>query len=558
MHILQLDRLTINHAGRVIFRNLSWAIGEEDHVGLIGPNGAGKSSLLKAIIGEVIPDGGAITRMNQVTVGYLAQEPQLTPGQTLIEAALQLPPGLAAIERDLARVETRLSDPAVYNDSAALSRALTQQDLLLSAWDMNGGSRYTGKIRALLAHFGFTAADYDLPTESLSGGQKKLVVIVRLLTEAPSVLLLDEPDNHLDLEAKARLETLIRDYAGAVVIVSHDRYLLDGVVTQIAELADGQLHFYKGNYSAYRTEREIARLRQHQQYVAQQKEIAQIEAAIARFEHWARIVVDERHIRQARSRRRMLDKMAANGEIIEAVTERRMMDLQLKGGRGSQRALELKRVSMAFGDDLLFVDLNFLLQHGERVGLVGANGAGKSVLFQIMLGQLAPLDGSVKIGPSTEIGYYAQEHETLDAWLDKTPLDRIRHNLTFPEGSAVTFLGKFLFSYEQTRQPIRTLSGGERSRLQLACLMLARPNLLLLDEPTNNLDIQSAEVLEQALDDFDGALLVISHDRYFLDQTVDRVIELADGGLTEYIGGYTDYQTSRGQRRANKSEARRH
>jgi ATP-binding cassette subfamily F protein 3 len=554
MHILHLDKITINHAGRVIFRNLSWAIDSQDRVGLIGPNGAGKSSLLKAIIGEITPDVGAITRMNGVRVGYLAQEPQLIPGRTLIDEALQLPPALATIERDLARVEARLSDPTVYNDNNALTRALAQQDTILTAWEASGGARYAGKIRSLLAHFGFTAADYELPTESLSGGQKKLVVIARLLTEAPDILLLDEPDNHLDLEAKARLETLIRDYSGAVIIVSHDRYLLDGVATQIAELADGKLTFYSGNYSAYSTQRDIARLRQQQMYTAQQKEIAKIEAAIARFEHWARIVVDERHIKQARSRRRMLDKMEANGEIIEQVTERRTMDLQLKGGRGSQRALELKHVSMAFGEELLFVDLNFLLQHGERVGLVGANGAGKSVLFRIILGQIEPLDGSVKIGPSAQLGYYSQEHETLADWLDKTPLDRIRHNITFPEGSAVTFLGKFLFSYEQTRQPIRTLSGGERSRLQLACLMMAQPNLLLLDEPTNNLDIQSAEVLEQALDEFNGSVLVISHDRYFLDQTVDRIIELTDGTLNEYIGGYTDYLTSRGQRRIAQTQ----
>ncbi len=545
MHILHLDRITINHAGRVIFHDLSWAIDSQAHIGLIGPNGAGKSSLLRLIIGDLTPDSGAVTRMNGIRVGWLPQEPQLTLDCTLIDEALQLPTELIAIESELARIETRLSDPAVYNDSKALARALTQQDAALNLWETRGGSRYAGKIRSILAHFGIGPGDYDLPTESLSGGQKKLVMLARLLTEAPDVLLLDEPDNHLDLEAKARLESLIQSYSGAVIIVSHDRYLLDGVATQIVELADGKLTFYTGNYSAYSAQREVNRLRQQQMYGAQQKEIARIEAAIARFEHWARIVVDERHIKQARSRRKMLDKMEANGEIIEKVTERRTMDLQFKGSRGSTKALEIKDLSMAFGNDLLFLDLNFLLQHGERVGLIGANGAGKTVLFKVILRQLAPLDGIVNIGPSVRLGYYAQEHETLAEWLDRTPIERVRDQAPMSEGSAVTFLGKFLFSYEQTRQPIRTLSGGERSRLQLACLMLAQPNLLLLDEPTNNLDIPSAEVLEQALDDFEGSVLVISHDRYFLDQTVDRIVELADGRLTGHIGGYTDYLTDR-------------
>ncbi|MHB8625045.1 MAG: ribosomal protection-like ABC-F family protein [Aggregatilineales bacterium] len=557
MHILHLERITVNHAGRVIFRDLSWAVDSQARVGLIGPNGAGKSSLLKVVIGELAPAGGTVTRMNGIRVGWLPQEPQLTPGRSLIDEALQLPPQLIAIESELARIEAHLSDPAIYNNSNALMRALAQQDAALTMWESLGGPRYAGKIRSILAHLGFTPDDYELPTESLSGGQKKLVKIARLLTEAPDILLLDEPDNHLDLDAKARLETLIQAYPGAVIIVSHDRYLLDGVATQIGELADGKLTFYPGNYSAYTAQREVNRLRQQQMYGAQQKEIMRIEEAIARFEHWARIVVNERHIKQARSRRKMLDRMEANGEIIEKVTERRTMDLQFKGSRGSTKALEIKNLSVAFGDDLLFLDLNFLLQHGERVGLIGANGAGKTVLFKVILGQLAPLDGIVKIGPSARVGYYAQEHETLAEWLDRTPIERVRDQSPMTEGSAVTFLGKFLFSYEQTRQLIGTLSGGERSRLQLACLMLAQPNLLLLDEPTNNLDIPSAEVLERALDEFEGSVLVISHDRYFLDQTVDRVIELADGALTGYMGGYTDYLTDRSNTAHAPGRARR-
>jgi ATP-binding cassette subfamily F protein 3 len=541
MYIIQLDRITINHAGHVIFRDLSWSIGDYDRVGLVGPNGAGKSSVLKAIVGHVQPDTGTIVRMRGISVGYLPQEVTLTPGCTLLDEAMTLPPDLARVEADLARIEAQIADPAVYGQPEALARALDRQEKALAEYERLRGPHHASQVRETLIRLGFAPDDFTLKTDTLSGGQKKLVALARLIVDGPDVLLLDEPDNHLDLEAKRRLEALVRDYDGAVVVVSHDRYLLDEIATQIAELADGKLTLYKGNYTAYTTERELRRLRQQQAYQAQQKEIARIEEMIKRFEHWASIVVNERHIKQARSRRRMLDRMEANGEIIEKVVERRQMDLQLNGSRGSTKALEIEGLTMAFGDDLLFMGLNLLLRHGERIGLVGPNGAGKSVLFRLILGELKPFEGTIKLGPSNRIGYYSQEHQTLAAWLERTPIERVRDLVPISEGEAVAFLGKFLFSYQQTRQSIGTLSGGERSRLQLACLMLTQPNLLLLDEPTNNLDIPSAEALERALEDFEGAVLIISHDRYFLDQVVDQVVELDNGSLRSFLGGYTDY-----------------
>ncbi|MCZ7544496.1 MAG: ATP-binding cassette domain-containing protein [Anaerolineae bacterium] len=556
MIIVNIDHVTLNYAGRVIFRDLGWAIDERDRVGLVGPNGSGKSSLLKLIADVLFSDGasveasteGAVVRQRGVSVGYLPQDVALAPGRTVLEAAMTLPPDLARVEAELSRIEAQLADPAVYDDPDRLARALGRQEWLLASYEALGGPRHANRVRALLSHLGFAPGDLDLPTDALSGGQKKLVALARLAAEAPTLLLLDEPDNHLDLAAKRRLEAFIQGYDGAVVIVSHDRYLLDEVATQIAELEDGRLTVYPGNYTAYATERALRRLRQQQAYAAQQKEIARIEAAIARFEHWASLVVNERHIRQARSRRKMLERMEANGEIIEAVRERRKMDLQaLKGWRGSDKVLEIKKLAMGFDDDLLFVDLDFLLRHGERVGLIGPNGAGKSVLFRLILGELIPLAGEVAIGPSVRVGYYAQEHQTLDAWLDRTPLDLVRDAQPMSESGAVTLLIKFLFTYEQVRQPIGTLSGGERSRLQLLSLMLAKPNLLLLDEPTNNLDIPSVEALESALDEFEGAVLAISHDRYFLDRMVDRVVELDGGQLRAFEGGYTDYLEAAGE-----------
>jgi len=553
MIVLQMHHITINHAGRLIFDDLSWSVADRERVGLVGPNGAGKSSLLKAVIGDVIPDSGTIVRAHverghMASVGYLPQEVALPQGVKMIDAAMTLPPELADVEAELSRIEAQLATPKVYNDEAALTRALARQEVALVKYERLGGSRHRSRVRELLARLGFTPDDFDLLTDSLSGGQKKLVALVQLAVEMPDILLLDEPDNHLDLDAKRGLEEFIRSYPGAVVIVSHDRYLLDEVATQIAELEDGKLTVYPGNYTAYATERELRRLRQQQQYAAQQKEIARIEESIKRFELWAAIAFSERYRKQARSRRMMLQRMEEHGEIIEGVRERRTMGkaLQLDGWRGSTKALELKNLSMAFEnaegvEDWLFMDLNLLVRHGERVGLIGPNGAGKSVLFRLILGEMQPVDGEVKIGPSIRVGYYSQEHQTLDGWLHRTPIERVRDLVPIGEGEAVSFLGGFLFSYDHARQPIGTLSGGERSRLQLATLVLQKPNLLLLDEPTNNLDIPSVEVLESVIDDFEGAVFTISHDRYFLDRVVDRVVELDNGSLCAYDGGYTDY-----------------
>lgn len=541
MHVVQLDHITVNLAGREILHDLSFSIGERDRIGLVGPNGSGKSTLFKVIVGDLYPDAGTVIRARGIKVGYLPQDVNLTSGYTLWQEASVLPSALARVEAELAYIERQLTHPDIYNDSDALVRILDRQESFVEQYEELGGPHYFNAVRETLRRLGFTETDHNLPVEALSGGQKKLVMLARLAIESPDVLLLDEPDNHLDLVGKRNLERFLQQYRGAVVAISHDRYLLDEIATQIAELDGKRLTLYQGNYSSYTAERELRTLRQQQLYTAQQKEIARIEAAIKRFEHWARLVADERHIRQARSRRKMLERMEANGDIIDKVPGRQQMDLQLKGWRGSTKSLEITNLAMGFDDELLFVDLNLLLQHGDRVGLVGPNGAGKSLLFRLIRQELDPLDGNIIIGPSSVIGYYSQEHQTLQPWLERTPLDLIRDVAPRSEGDAVAFLLKFLFTYEQTRQPIHTLSGGERSRLQLACLMLQRPNLLLLDEPTNNLDIPSMEVLEQTLNDFNGTLLIISHDRYFLDQVVDQMIELDQGAFQHYWGGYTDY-----------------
>jgi ATP-binding cassette subfamily F protein 3 len=545
MNPIHLHHITVSFPDRVVFDDMTWALGERDRVGLVGANGAGKSTLLKVLAGTLQADSGQIVTYGKIRMGYLTQDVTLQAGMTLIETAMIPPPDLAQAEADLNAIEAQLSDPDVYGDDARLQAVLNAQEEAIAHFERLNGNRHGAVVRKMLAMLGFSEDDYDLPADSLSGGQKKMVALVRLAVSEPDILLLDEPDNHLDVDAKHFLERFIHAYKGAVVIVSHDRYLLDEVATQIAELEAGKLTLYQGNYTAYTTERELQRLRQQQQYIAQQKEIAKIEAAIARFELWASMVVDERHIKQARSRRKMLDRMEERGEIIERVQEARKLTLDLGGRRGSKIAIEMKDVAMAFDDDLLFDDVNLLVRHGERVGLVGANGAGKSVLFKLILGELTPYSGAIRTGNSSQIGYYAQEHQTLDAYLERTPLELVRDWRVGSEGNAVSFLLKMLFKYEQVRQPIKTLSGGERSRLQLALLVLQQPNVLLLDEPTNNLDIPAVEVLEAVLDEFEGAVLTISHDRYFLDNVVDKVVALQDGSMREYLGGYTDYLAER-------------
>jgi ATP-binding cassette subfamily F protein 3 len=534
--ILNLDNVSVNLSGRVIFQGISWEVQANQRVGLVGANGVGKSTLMKLIAGEVPTEAGNIFRVPGLTWARLEQEPVLAIGRTTLQEALTAVPQLATIEAQLAHLEAQMADPAVYENENMLAKVLGQHGRALDDYERLDGPRYESRVKEALNRAGLTAEHWHTPTEKLSGGQKKLVLLAKLIVQQPKLLLLDEPDNHLDVPAKEQLEKLLNGYPGCVIIISHDRYLLDEVATHIAELENGRLTLYPGNYTAYTTERELRRLRQQQLYQAQQKEIARIEAAIARFELWASLVVNERHIRQARSRQKMLDRM----DKIEKVTDARRMTLNLNGWRGSNKVLELLNVGMTLADGRpLWRDLNLTLWHGDRVGLVGPNGAGKSMLLKQLLDPESVQSGVIKIGPSVKIGYYAQEQETLN--LANTPMQEIRHTAALSEGDAMAFLTKFLFSYNQARGPITDLSGGERSRLQLAKLVLTKPNLLLLDEPTNNLDIASIEVLEQTLDEFVGTVLIISHDRYFLDQVVDRVVALADGRLTEYEGGYTDY-----------------
>ncbi len=564
---IQLSNLTLVLGARRIFENLNWEIQHDQKIGLIGPNGAGKSSLFKLILGEYTPEpGGTVTRARRITVSCLPQQvvgtaaqaasqassgglsqaalppgfeqggEMLDPAQSALAAALKGNPRVAQVRAELEDVEASLGDPDVYSSSRSLERALHAQQRLLEEYQDLGGDSYPERVRQTLLGLGLPESDLEKPLAALSGGHKKMVGITRLLLAQPSVLLLDEPDNHLDLAGKVFLEKVIREYPGAVVIISHDRYLLDASVTSIAELEDGRLQTFPGSYSEYMLDKENRLARQEELYRAQQHQIDRLEAAIKRLAIWGKVYDNEKFSSRAKAMQKRLDKME---KIERPALERRRMDLQLAGWRGSNKVLEFKQVEKSFGDRLLLRNLNQTIWRGERVGLIGPNGSGKSVLLRMALGLEKPDCGEILIGPSVKMGYYAQEHETLDP--GQTLIETVRYASSLSEANAVSFLIRYLFTYRQASQKIGELSGGERSRLQLALLVLSGANFLLLDEPTNNLDIASAEVLEAALADFEGTVLVISHDRYFLDRTVERILVIEKEELHEYPGGYSDY-----------------
>jgi ATP-binding cassette subfamily F protein 3 len=390
-----------------------------------------------------------------------------------------------------------------------------------------------GGLRSL----GLEETDMERPMGALSGGQRKLVALSACLIQNPDLLLLDEPEAHLDADRRERLEALIRAFDGAVVVVSHDRYLLDETAEEIAELEGGKIKSWPGNYSAYALARELALKRQQQLYVAQQKEIARLEEAIRRFQQWAHNTENERHARQARNKRRQVERME---KVERPVLERRKIGLAFRHNvRGSQKVVELRDASVAFGEDPVLIGVNLTVGRGERVGVVGKNGAGKSVLAKVLAGALAPAEGERWIGPSIEVGYLAQDDEPPR---DATPLGLVRDAKPLYEDQAVRLLGRFLFRYEQVREPVEALSGGERTRLRLLLLMLEEPNCLILDEPTKHLDIGSLEVLEAELEHFDGTVVFVSHDRYFLDRIADKIVEVRDGELNRYEGGYSAWR----------------
>ena len=555
MIAVTLDRIKVAYAQATVFTDLCWEAHDDRVVGLVGPNGCGKSTVLKAVVGEVRPSEGTISTRSGLTVGYLPQSVDFPEDATVYETVRCGAKTLVEVERKLATVETRLVDPAVYEDEDALTDVLHEQEVLLEEYDRLGGPGLESRIRSILHGLGFRKHDFDRPVQVLSGGQKKMVGLAAQVVNQPDLLLLDEPDNHLDLTGKMYLERFLREYNGGVVLVSHDRYLLDLVIDEIVELEGGILTRFPGNYSEYAVEKEHQRAVHEKHFADQQKEIHRLEQSAKRLLTWGAVFDNEKFIRRGQAILKRIERM----DTIDKPHQQREMKLSISGWRGSTKVLEAVGLSKTYPLDgesrdtnVVLDELDLLIRHGERVGLVGANGSGKSVLFRLIREQEEPTSGEVVRGPSVVTGYYAQEHETLD--LNRSLIDNLRHAAGVSDTRAMQVLLRFAFTYDQARRPASDLSGGERSRLQLALIVLSGANFLMLDEPTNNLDIRSAEVLEDALEELEGTVLVISHDRYFLDRTVDRIVELKNGKLVNYSGGYSEYAVRVGLHPADDEE----
>jgi ATP-binding cassette subfamily F protein 3 len=535
MALLAARGIGKSFGSRLILDGLDFDIEPGVRMGVIGPNGGGKSTLLRILAGEEIADASETTQRRGLVVAYLPQQLE-GDGRNALETLRAARPDLDELEHELETVEGGIGEAGANLDR--MSRLLRRQEELLQRWTAAGGPGFEPRARALLVDVGLQDDDLAKPTRVLSGGQRKLVGLGACLLRDPDVLLLDEPEAHLDIEARERVEHVMRAFDGAVVSVSHDRYLLDETVAEIAELNGGRIRMWPGNYSAYTIARELEFHRQQQAYVTQQKEIARLEDAIRRFKDWANRVANERHIKQARNKQRQIDRME---KIDRPALERRKIALDLRPRvRGGERVVELVDAGVELGGNPVLSGVDLTVLRGERVGVVGENGAGKSVLLRMLAGELEPAGGERKAGPSIRFGRLEQDRRPDDPLA--TPLELVRRAAPISEGEAVSRLMKFLFGYEQVRRPLETLSGGEWTRLQLLLLMLQGANCLLLDEPTNHLDIESVEMLESALENFDGTAIFVSHDRYFLDRMADRILEVSDGGVRSFEGGWSTWR----------------
>ncbi len=538
MIVISLSKVSKDYGGNPIFDEIDLEIFEGERIGLVGENGSGKSTLFKLIAGLDTPTEGIISRKRNLTIGYLSQE--VDPEQShksIFEAVSETSPELVTLVGTLQGLEAQMSDPEIAADSDKMTTVLEKYGKAQERFDALGGYTLEHRVEAVLTGLGFHPSEYQQEVGELSGGEKKLVNLARILLQMPDLLLLDEPDNHLDLDAKAWLEQYIQNYPGTVMIISHDRQVLNRAVKKIFELEDGKISEYFGNYSYFFEERQNRLLRQYEMYSLQQDELKRLEASFYQLREWARM--NPKFAGRAESMAKRVERIKEQ-LIQRPVLVRERIKVDLDADRSGKKVLEAKDLSKSLGGRVLFQPFDLTILYGERVGIVGANGSGKTTLLKTLMGMIPADSGSVKVGPSVVSGYYAQEQETLP--FDQTPIEFIRRLKPVGESRAIAILRRLLFTYRDMHNPIRYLSGGEKSRLQLARLMLTEANFLLLDEPTNNLDTTSIEVMEEALQEFDGTILTVSHDRYFLDKIVSKIVAIGeDGRVRLYPGNFSYY-----------------
>ena len=528
--ILSCQGISKSFGEKVILNDASFHIEEREKAALIGNNGAGKTTLLRIIMNEISADSGQVVLMKDKKIGYLAQYQDVSGHRTVYEELLTTKQYIIDMEDRMRAIEVQMKNAS----GEELDRLMNTYTRLTHEFELENGYAYKSELMGVLKGLGFTDEDFSKQVETLSGGQKTRVALGKLLISKPDILLLDEPTNHLDMESISWLETYLLNYPGAVFIVSHDRYFLDKVVTKVIEIDAAQVRMYSGNYSAYAEKKAQLRDAQYKAYLNQQRDIKHQEAVIVKLKSFNR----EKSIRRAESREKMLGKIQRIEKPTEVQSQMRL-SLEPRVVSGND-VLTVEELSKSFPEQTLFTDISFQIKRGERVALIGNNGTGKTTMLKI-LNDLIPADsGTFSLGSKVQIGYYDQEHHVLHA--EKTIFEEISDTYpTLTETEIRNMLAAFLFTGDDVFKVISSLSGGERGRVSLAKLMLSEANFLILDEPTNHLDISSKEILEEALNSYTGTVFYVSHDRYFINQTATRILELTNQAVVNYIGDYDYY-----------------
>lgn len=528
--ILSCQNISKAFVENQVLKNVSFHIEDHEKAAIVGINGAGKTTLLRIIVGEMTPDDGQVVLAKDKTLGYLAQNSTVDTSHTIYEELLSVKADLLRLEEKIRECENNMK----HADGDALEDLMKQYTSLTHAFETGGGYLYRSELVGVLKGLGFTEDEFSKPVATLSGGQKTRVALGRLLLQNPDLIILDEPTNHLDMNSIAWLETYLLNYKGAVLIVSHDRYFLDRIAGKVIEIDQSKATTFMGNYSDYAVKKEQLRVAAWNAYMNQQREIKHQEEVIEKLKSFNR----EKSIKRAESREKMLDKI----EVIEKPSEVRTdMKLTLTPRiLSGNDVLTVEHLSKSFDAHKLFTDVNFEIKRGEHVAIIGDNGSGKTTLLKILNGLVPADQGTFRLGSNVEIGYYDQEHHVLHS--EKTLFEEISDDYPYLNNTQIrNVLAAFLFTGEDVFKRISDLSGGERGRVSLAKLVLSNANFLILDEPTNHLDIMSKEILEDALNGYEGTILYVSHDRYFINRTAHRILDLTEGQFVSYVGNYDYY-----------------
>ncbi len=534
MIVLSCNNITKSYVVDNIIEGITFSVNDSEKIGLVGLNGAGKSTLFNILTGKISMDSGEIYISKECAIGYLEQNTKIESDNSIFDEALTVFQPLIDMENNLRKLEHNISIESQNPNSDKLEILMEEYSHLTEDFQNKNGYGYKSEIKGILKGLGFSEEQLSQPMSQLSGGQKSRVSLAKLLLKKPDILLLDEPTNHLDIQAIDWLEKYIKEYKGAAIIISHDRYFLDNTVSKIFYLENKNIKVYNGNYSVFMKKRKEELELLEKKFEEQQKEISRQEDIIRRFMSYG----GQRYIRQAQSRQKMLDKMKRiEGPLSDNKKSKIRFEPKVKSGND---VLTVEAVSKSFDDTQLFSNVDFKIYRGEKVGLIGPNGIGKTTLFKMILGKETATEGIMTTGHHVNIGYYDQEQSNLNS--DKTIVDEIwDEHPTMDHYQIRSLLAQFLFIGDDIFKEISELSGGEKSRVALIKLMLSKANFLLMDEPTNHLDIDSKEVLEDALLNYDGTLLVISHDRYFLNKVTNKILDLSKNGINQYLGNYAYY-----------------